>query len=256
MLVPMRRPISARSSAAKLESRNVRYTKAMMSSRHSAIAGVVQALGLATLLCAAFYIWRVVDIGQVAFSYLPWNLVLAWIPLVLVALLVRGLRTRAWSSWPMLLLSLAWLLFLPNSFYLVSDYIHLQDIVYGNILYDAILFTMFVFTGLLLGFCSVYMFHLELRKRLSPRTSAAGVGFVLLACSFAIYIGRDLRWNSWDVLSSPAGLLFDLSDRIVRTSGYHAMAGTVAAFFALLGGMYVVGWRLANLSRHTTVRDL
>jgi uncharacterized membrane protein len=190
-----------------------------------------------------------VDIGKVSFSYLPWNLFLAWIPLGLMAMLVRSLRIRSWSSWPMLLLSLAWLLFLPNSFYLVSDYIHLQDIVYGNILYDAILFTMFVFTGLLLGFSSVYMFHVELLKRLSPRASATTVGLVFLACSVAIYIGRDLRWNSWDVFSSPAGLLFDVSDRLVRTSNYHDVVGTVAAFFALLGGMYVVGWRLAHVTR-------
>jgi uncharacterized membrane protein len=221
----------------------------MMSARQAAVRGVVQALGLATLLCAAFYIWRIVDIGKVSFSYLPWNLFLAWIPLGLMALLVRSLRTRSWSSWPMLLLSLVWLLFLPNSFYLVSDYIHLQDIVYGNILYDAILFTMFVFTGLLLGFSSVYMFHVELLKRLSPRRSAVSVGLVFLACSVAIYIGRDLRWNSWDVFSSPAGLLFDVSDRLVRTSNYHDVVGTVAAFFALLGGMYVVGWRLAHVTR-------
>jgi uncharacterized membrane protein len=65
----------------------------------------------------------------------------------------------------------------------------------------------------------------------------------------AIYIGRDLRWNSWDVFSSPAGLLFDVSDRLVRTSNYHDVVGTVAAFFALLGGMYVVGWRLAHVTR-------
>jgi uncharacterized membrane protein len=210
---------------------------------------------LSTLLCMLFYAYRLLELGEVAFSYLPWNLFLAWIPLFLIILLARVLRTHAWSDWGPLLLSLIWLLFLPNSFYLVSDYIHLRDVSNADILYDAVMFTMFVFTGLLLGFSSLYIFHQQLLRRLSRRTAAWSVALILLSCSFAIYIGRDLRWNSWDVLASPAGLLFDLSNRLVQTESWSVLFSTVAIFFALLGGMYYVGWQLMRAGRGLGRRD-
>jgi uncharacterized membrane protein len=210
---------------------------------------------LSTLLCMLFYAYRLLELGEVAFSYLPWNLFLAWIPLFLIILLARVLRTHAWSDWGPLLLSLIWLLFLPNRFYLVSDYIHLRDVSNADILYDAVMFTMFVFTGLLLGFSSLYIFHQQLLRRLSRRTAAWSVALILLSCSFAIYIGRDLRWNSWDVLASPAGLLFDLSNRLVQTESWSVLFSTVAIFFALLGGMYYVGWQLMRAGRGLGRRD-
>jgi uncharacterized membrane protein len=55
----------------------------------------------------------------------------------------------------------------------------------------------------------------------------------------AIYIGRDLRWNSWDVLVSPAGLLFDLSDRLIHPTEYHVIFAVAGGFFVLLFGLYV-----------------
>jgi uncharacterized membrane protein len=226
-----------------------------MPPRLIASRGVVRALLLSTLLCALFYGYRLSQLKEIAFSYLPWNLFLAWIPLFLATLIVRMLRTRSWSDWPTLLLTLLWLLFLPNSFYLVSDFIHLRDVAMQDVLYDAVMFTMFVFTGVLLGFSSLYLIHTELLRRVRSATAQSVVALILLLCSFAIYIGRDLRWNSWDVLASPAGLLFDLSDRIVQPSNWQDLISTVAAFFALLGGMYAVGWQLMRAQRRHTLRD-
>jgi uncharacterized membrane protein len=82
------------------------------------------------------------------------------------------------------------------------------------------------------------------------------VWLVLLLCSLAIYIGRDLRWNSWDILASPAGLLFDLSERLLKVDEYGAMVGTIMMFFGLLGGMYYVGWRLIRVLGHLVPRDV
>jgi uncharacterized membrane protein len=217
----------------------------------SADRQAVQALAMATILCAIFYAYRLWQVGSLAFSYLPWNLFLAWIPLGLTLLLVRYLRQHAWSNWPGLLISLLWLLFLPNSFYMVSDYIHLHDVSASGALYDSVMFTMFVFTGMLLGYASLYVMHSELRRRLPTRQAAWVIVLVLLSCSFAMYIGRDLRWNSWDVLSSPAGLLFDLSHRFSSRADFRDMVGTVALFFSLLAGIYYVGIRLMRAATIT-----
>jgi uncharacterized membrane protein len=171
-------------------------------------------------------------------SYLVWNLFLAWLPLVLAYALVRQLRHKAWSSWTGIGLTLAWLLFLPNSFYMVSDYIHLEDMQRSNVLFDSLTFTVFILNGLILGYTSLYLVQAELRKRVGRLRTELFSGAVLLLCSFAIYLGRELRWNSWDVLVSPAGIIFDISERIIDPLAHPTAFSTTAMFFVFLAGLY------------------
>ena len=220
-----------------------------MNAELSAGRSAVRALLVATAICAGFFLLRLWHAGELAYSYLPWNLFLAWLPLGLTVLLVRYLRNHRWSSWGALGLTFLWLLFLPNSFYLVSDYIHLTDVSADRALYDSVMFSMFVFTGLLLGYASLYGVHLQLRHRLPTRQAAVLIAAVLLVCSFAMYVGRDLRRNSWDVLASPTGLLFDLSNQFTSADHARAMVGTVALFFAFLLGAYYVGLRMMQSAR-------
>lgn len=177
------------------------------------------------------------------YVYLTWNLFLAWLPLIFAIRLTMILRTKLWSSWEALGLSVLWLIFLPNSFYMISDFIHLQEVQTVNVLYDTVMFTSFIYSGVALGFSSLYLVHLQLIKRMSHKIAAGWISFTILACSGAIYIGRDLRWNSWDVLTNPGGLLFDLSDRFQHPSAYPTMFLTVASFFILLSSMYYMLWR-------------
>ena len=88
---------------------------------------------------------------------------------------------------------------------------------------------------------------MQFRQRFSRRTSAAWIAVVLFISSVAMYIGRDLRWNSWDVLTNPGGLLFDLSDRVLHPAQYPQMLLAIAAFFVLLLSMYGLLWRGARL---------
>lgn len=199
------------------------------------IASSVVSLGL-----FAYGAWRN---QSTEFSYLIWNLVLAWLPLVFAVRLTYVLRRKLWSSWEGLATSLLWLIFLPNSFYMISDFIHLQDVQRLDILYDTLMFTSFIYTGVVLGFSSLYLVHLQLRRRLMPRQAAAWIGLTLFVCSIAVYIGRDLRWNSWDVLTNPGGLLFDVSERLQHLTSYPQMSTTIITFFILLSSMYAIMWR-------------
>lgn len=182
-------------------------------------------------------------------SYLIWNLTLAWLPLLFALRLVKQLRHKLWSSWECLGLSVLWLVFLPNSFYMISDFIHLWDVRRVDVLYDAVVFTSFIYTGVILGFSSLYLIHLQLRRRLTPMLAGWWAALTLFICSAAIYVGRDLRWNSWDILTNPGGVLFDLSDRLQHASAYPRMLETVAVFFVLLTTMYHLIWRGARLLR-------
>lgn len=188
---------------------------------------------------------------SLAYDYLLWNLSLAWLPLIFAVRLIDLLRRKLWSSWECLLMSVLWLVFLPNSFYMISDFIHLQEVQRLDVLYDAVMFTSFIYTGVVLGFSSLYLVHGQLRRRLSGRTAGAWVAGTLLICSAAVYVGRDLRWNSWDILTNPGGLLFDVSDRLQHPSAYPQMLVTVVSFFVLLVSMYALAWYgIRLLSRH------
>ena len=139
-----------------------------------------------------------------------------------------------------LAVTVLWVGFLPNSFYLISDYVHLGEVTRADIVFDVVMIGSFALNGLLLGYLSLFLVHGELRKRLSARTSGALVGVVLLISSFAIYVGRDLRWNTWDVILSPASLLFDISDRLINAGAHPQVLSTTVSFFILLSSIYVV----------------
>jgi uncharacterized membrane protein len=209
----------------------------------------ISAFVVSSLVSVGLFVYGVWREHDLTYAYLLWNLFLAWIPLGFALRLMQVLRHKRWSSWEGLATSLLWLVFLPNSFYMVSDFIHLREVQQANVLYDAVLFTAFIYTGVMLGFSSLYLVHLQLKRRFSSETAAAWVAFTLFVCSVAIYIGRDLRWNSWDILINPGGLLFDISDRLLHPEAYPQMLLIITIFFMLLAGMYNLLWHGAQLLR-------
>lgn len=205
----------------------------------------------ATLVSVGLLIVESIVDGNLIHSYLLWNLFLAWLPLLLSYRLQGVLTRKVWSSWEGLLVTVAWIAFLPNSFYMVSDFIHLAELSGDQLLWGAVVFSSFVFTSLLLGVASLYMVHKELLKRLYPRTAGTIVAGLLLLASAAIYAGRDLRWNSWDVILNPFGLLFDISERVIHPSEYMQVLSVIVPFFVLLTMVYFVAWQLLAAARDT-----
>ena len=183
------------------------------------------------------------------FAYMIWNLVLAWISLGVTLFLERTLHRTNWSSWLALAATLVWVLFLPNTFYMVTDFIHVRELAPVELLGGIFMITSFIFTGVLLGIISVYLIHRELLKRISVRSAWLLIGLVLLLCSFAMYIGRVLRWNSWDIVANPSSLLFDVTDRLINLGDHPRMLSTTISFFALILSLYVVVWYMARVAR-------
>jgi len=210
---------------------------------------VVTSLGGLTVISAVLFVIGAFASGSFQLWYLLWNLFLAWLPFVIMIALLRSLRTRVWSSGRLLVLTLLWLVFLPNSFYMISDFVHVPDLARRDLLYGVVVFTVCIFTATMLGFCSLYMVHAELKKRVSMRTCSILVAIIIFLCSFAIYLGRDLRWNSWDVLLNPAGILFDVSDNLLHPLQHGDMFTTTISFFVLISSLYVVGWQLGEATK-------
>lgn len=179
---------------------------------------------------------------SLAFSFLLWNLCLAWIPLIISTRLIYVLAYKVWSSWEAMILSILWLVFLPNTFYMISDFIHLQTAPSNNIVYYAVTFASIIYTAVVIGLISLYMVHIELNKRLRSNWALAVMAVIIAVCSGAIYLGRDLRWDSWAILTNPGGLIFDISDRLIHISDYPVALGTTGIFFVLLASMYFLAW--------------
>lgn len=202
------------------------------------------ALALASLINAGFFMVRLFSAYTWRYWFLLWNLALAWLPLIFAWLLQDSLKKQRWLSAKPIIFSVLWLGFLPNSFYMVSDLIHLRSTGEVSLLYDAVMFFSFIFTGFVLGFTSLFIVQKQLSDKLRKRDTHTMMLGILLLCGFAIYLGRNFRLNSWDILVNPAGLLFDVSEQFVNPTAHPQLVTTTLMFFALLLGMYVVIWQV------------
>lgn len=173
----------------------------------------------ASLLSVLLVSARIAFSDSGRYGGLVWNLFLAWIPFVL-AYIAYAL------SWKRILLYIAipifaflWLIFFPNAPYILTDLQHLA--VESNaapVWFDVILLVWFSWTGMLLGLVSLYLMH-EIVKRAFGRW--VGWIFVILMAgmgSIGIYLGRFVRWNSWDILQEPSGVAISILGLVIDPS--------------------------------------
>jgi uncharacterized membrane protein len=179
------------------------------------------ALALASAFCAAALVARWVYSDAGAYDFLAWNLFLAWIPLVAAVAVYdadrRGARVRR-----LIPLGALWLLFLPNAPYLLTDLIHLGSRDDAPLWFDVVLFTGFAWTGTLLGFLSLYLMQVVVRRL------AGGA------------------W-SWALVTNPRPLLSDVWARMVDPLAYPSSFGMTVALTALLSVLYLVLYAFAQL---------
>lgn len=191
--------------------------------------------------------------GAPSHRFLLWNLFLAWIPLPLAA--GAYVAQRLGLGLPALVPLLgAWLLFLPNAPYIVTDLIHFGELN-GGIPAELDLATLIAAAaaGLLVGFASLYIAQRVIGRRYGPAASRLTVIAALVLASIGVYLGRVLRWNSWDALAHPEGVVSDVLTRIANPLVFHeAWAGIVVfAVFLLASYAYVVRLAIAPVRPET-----
>ncbi len=206
--------------------------------------------------CGVLLAVRVVRTEKVMYLFLVWNLFLAVIPAVAAALLQRSSRTAVQVMW-----FLIWLLFLPNAPYVVTDFVHLRVRPPVPLWYDVALLISCAGTGLLLGYSSLADVQSVVARRFGRMTSwILAVGALLLS-GFGIYLGRFLRWNSWDALSNPTTLFHDITLRVIDPFGYRLTFAVTLIYGIALTLGYValreIDFRASifELRRPTSIRD-
>lgn len=208
--------------------------------------GFVQALVLLSAFAVCLSLYRWASTGLIHLWFLAWNLFLAWVPLIFAWLLYRRTPKGLIWDWKNSVLFTMWILFLPNAFYLVTDFVHLNRYSDIGVVYDIVLLATYTFAGFVLGYTSLFMVHVRAVQAYGKIANWV-VAVALVLSGFAIYLGRYLRWNSWDIITNPLGLLFDVSDSIVRPEAYPLTLMTTLLFFGFLSVLYFVIWRAAAL---------
>ncbi|MCL4861782.1 MAG: DUF1361 domain-containing protein [Caldilineaceae bacterium] len=192
------------------------------------MAPLLAALLLSSLMSVATVVFRVYYSGSSAYVFLVWNLFLAWAPL-LCALALWQFAIYGRRATLLLLPFLGcWFLFFPNSPYIVTDFLHLTQRHNIPLWYDLLLIFSFAWNGLILGFVSLWIVQGVIQALYGRWLSWVTVSATLAASGFGIYLGRFLRWNSWDLLTDPYGLARDIYVRLADPLAHpHTLAVTV-----------------------------
>lgn len=205
---------------------------------------VLAVLRLFSFLASMMLVLRLALTGSTTLGFLLWNLMLAWIPVASSLWFVPTGRSRQLLASTILLV--VWFIFLPNTFYILSDFIHLRSTGDINIIFDVVLLFLFSNVGFGLGLLSLGIIHSWLKRTFSAVGSAVLIYSIILMCSFAIYLGRFLRWNSWDIVVNPLGLLVDISDRVVAPLDHPKTLSTTFVFFVFISLTYSAAWWLKH----------
>jgi uncharacterized membrane protein len=218
---------------------------------------IVSLLAAASAVCVLLLLGRMWYSGTAHYWFLLWNLFLAWVPFVLAGLAYRLARSgRRGSAVTVPLAAAAWLAFFPNAPYILTDFLHLGsmgDIVPGWV--EVLMLYWFSWTGVLLGVVSLYLMHDLVARRLGR---GAGWLFVVAAAglgSLGIYLGRFLRWNTWDLVRRPGPLADELLGRVTDPAAQPRLLGFTLVFTALFLFIYVAVYIFARFTRPPAARD-
>lgn len=188
----------------------------------------------ASCLCVGMLAARMLYMQSLGYRFLLWNLFLAWIPLA-CALAAERMRSRV----ALLVCGAAWLVFLPNAPYLLTDLVHLSGRNSNWFWYDLIMLLSFGLTGMLLGYVSLYAMQKLVANRFGAVKGWVFAIATLGLCSFGIYLGRFERFNSWDVVFNPFDLLLTIYSRVRHPFDYPWTYALSFMLAALLVAVYV-----------------
>jgi uncharacterized membrane protein len=185
---------------------------------------------------------------------LVWNLFLAWLPLGFILIARRKAQTtahrkpfprgRALSSFgfqnffqgvKLYFFVFLWLLFFPNTTYIITDLIHIPEYNGRLLWYDSLRIFLFALAGLAVGLYSMMVAH-QVFNRLFGRIKAWWIlSFAGVLSGYGIYLGRFERFNSWDLFTNP----FSLVRQVIGDFNNPLAIQTTLAFATVTMVLYV-----------------
>lgn len=165
-----------------------------------------------TLVTLVLWWLRVPVLGTSRFfPWLAWNLALAWMPYLMAVLVAIGLRSLRRARAVVFAPAVVWLAFFPNAAYLVTDLMHVGTSAEAHRWYDMLLLSALAVTGIALSIASLHTIHAAVRIATSRTVGWVFAVVVTYLAAVGVFLGRFLRWNSWDLVANPHTILADVT---------------------------------------------
>jgi uncharacterized membrane protein len=205
------------------------------------------ALALASGVSVALVGARIWWTTNPRYGLLLWNLFLAWLPLVFSLLTCRLAATRGLRDWRFGAAAAAWLIFFPNAPYIFTDVVHLPLSFWAHYWVDLAVILTCAITGLVLGFLSLFLLQSLVASRWGRTASWGFVGAASALSGFGVFLGRFLRFNSWDVFAQPSRLYHSVSGLAANPPQEPSLAAFPALFALFVFVSYVLLYGLTHL---------
>ena len=196
-------------------------------------------IALSTFLVFGYFSGRVLISRYIAFWFVPWNLFLAWLPYLfsLTMAAIHALKPRWW--WAVLPFGALWLLFLPNAFYIMTDFIHLVQRPSIPLWYDAGLLAITAWTGIFLAVVSLHTVQSIVQSHLGTVVSWGFALLVIGLSGYGVFMGRFLRWNSWDMLTDPMNTVYSSLAPLINPITHADKIGLIVMYTSLFFVTYL-----------------
>ncbi|MCB9034849.1 MAG: DUF1361 domain-containing protein [Chitinophagales bacterium] len=205
---------------------------------------VVISLSITSALSVFLVFFRVYQTKMPIYVFLIWNLILATIPYV-IGLYLFSKRRENFKSFKYIILFFLWLIFLPNAPYILTDLIHLRIREGFPLVLDLIILLFYAWTGLMMCLYSIKDLQQIIQLKYGKKWSMLFTLTIPFICAFGVYIGRFLRYNSWDFVFNFDSVAKDILKHIVFPH-QHVEAVTITF---LLGSFILVAYYSLELNK-------
>ncbi len=187
------------------------------------------------ILSIVLNIFRVFFFDTQSFVYILWNIFLSAVSFITSSIILLYINKDNFYNPLFIFGFLIWILFLPNAPYVITDFIHLGEIRTVPLIYDIILLFVSSTASLLFGLYSMEQMEKVFSYRFSKKTVNGITLLIIFFTSFGIYLGRSLRFNSWDFFLNYNALFKSVVDIFVNPSKHtNAYFYTIIFFFLIL----------------------
>lgn len=194
--------------------------------------------------------------GHLIHITMVWNLSLAVVPLFAATAAIKVKRKWLKIGW-----GLIWLVFLPNAFYVLTDFIHVTQLEFfagnyydfGKVEYVQNVATYLEMMNIALGYLLATVAGVwavkkmqTVTKKLLGKFMPITLAILFLLTGYGMYIGRFIRLNSWDVVNVP-----HLLEKLASGMSWFGL-GMSLIFAAYCGAVYGA-YLLINRSKSAKV---
>ena len=191
------------------------------------------------ILSVILNLLRIVFFGNTSFIYILWNILLAFVPFFISSILVLNTNKGNIIKPFFIIGFILWFIFLPNAPYVITDFIHLGRIHIVPVMYDIFLLFTSAAVSLLMGLYSLSHMEKILLLKFSKKVTNIFIAIIILFTSFGMYLGRFLRFNSWDLFISHNSLVFGIWNALSTPDNFMNIYSYTILFFVFIYVFYI-----------------